>query len=132
MPTFQRHEYDPPPAVSPPPHLTDGYLVHAAALRSGYDTSLFADQTLLVKDPSGAVPAMSFAHGVPEHTELGAATMMHDKRIRRAMLQPVGIPMPRSASFSLGRGTRAATEFAAELGYPVVVKPAVGDPTIET
>lgn len=120
------------PAAVCPPEITDGYLVHAAALRAGLKTSLFAGQTLLVTDPLRAEATSSFAHGVPEQTELGGATMIHDKRIRRAMLQPFGISMPRSASFSVGRGTRKAAEFAANLGFPVVVKPAVGEPTIET
>jgi ABC-type transport system substrate-binding protein len=43
-----------------------------------------------------------------------------------------GLPVPKGATFSVGRGVRDAKNFAERIGYPVVVKPAMGDNAIET
>ena len=51
--------------------------------------------------------------------------------MRRALLQRAGFTIPRGATFSVGRSANAARKFADRTGYPVVVKPAIGDNTIE-
>ncbi|MDS2174059.1 hypothetical protein Q7C18_15245 [Nesterenkonia sp. CL21] len=51
--------------------------------------------------------------------------------MRRGLLGKAGVPQPRGATFSVGRSRGAATRYARAMGYPVVVKPALGDSTID-
>lgn len=115
-----------------PPELTDGWLVHTAALQAGYATLLFPGQAMLLADGGEDVPEGSFVHGVPHQTQLAAATFVQDRRVRRAMLEKEKIPVPRGATFSLGGRIQGALGFAKRLGFPLVLKPMVGDNTIET
>lgn len=113
-------------------HLLDGCLVHATALEAGLGTWLFPGQALLIKGQSGGFGELSFAHGVPQQAHLSMATMVQDNRIRRALLESRGISVPKGASFSVGKGIPGALNFAERIGYPVVVKPVIGESTIET
>lgn len=110
--------------------LWDGYEVHAAALRRRLDVVLYPRQVLIASDHTGA--ELAFVHGVPETSSLGPVTYAQDKRMRRALLERASIPIPRGTTFSVGRGVDNAKRFAEKIGYPVVVKPAVGDNAIET
>src|SRR5690625_2892029 len=112
-----------------PPELRDGFEVHAAALRNGFHTSLYPRQVLIVRDEGGN--ERSFIHGIPETAQLGPVTYAQDKRMRRALMEAAGLPIPRGGTFSVGRGVAEAKKFAARTGYPVVVKPAIGDNAIE-
>jgi hypothetical protein len=80
------------------------------------------------KDPESTV---GFSHGVPQATTLAGATYAQDLRVRRAMLVKAGFAVPRGATFSVGRSQVLARKFAKRVGYPVVLKPAIGDNTIE-
>ncbi|WP_159619785.1 hypothetical protein [Ruania rhizosphaerae] len=75
---------------------------------------------------------LSFVHGVPGTSALGPITYAQDKRMQRGLLERNGVPVPPGATFTMGRGIEAAKRTASKLGYPVVVKPAVGDNGIET
>ncbi|GAA1189629.1 hypothetical protein [Nesterenkonia xinjiangensis] len=119
-------------AADCPPELTDGWLVHAAALQAGCGTLLFPGQALLLTHEDGTLDGGSFAHGVPQQTQLSTATLVQDRRVRRAMLEQHRIRVPEGATFTIGGGTRAALAFAERRGFPVVLKPMVGDNTIET
>src|SRR5690625_1231069 len=110
--------------------LRDGYEVHAAALRRGMNVVLYPRQVLVASDQSGE--ELAFVHGVPETSSLGPVTYAQDKRMRRALLERAGLPVPRGTTFSVGRGVAGAKKFAERIGYPVVVKPAIGDNAIET
>src|SRR5690625_3611973 len=110
--------------------LWDGYEVHAAALRRRLDVVLYPRQILIASDHTGT--ELAFVHGVPETSSLGPVTYAQDKRMRRALLERASIPIPRGTTFSVGRGVDNAKRFAEKIGYPVVVKPAVGDNAIET
>lgn len=112
--------------------LLDGWLVHASAIRHGLHTWLLPGQALMTGSDSESMGELSFAHGVPLEGQLSMATLVQDKRIRRAMLEEQDIPIPKGATFSIGRGSRDARRYASRIGYPVVVKPMVGDNTIET
>lgn len=117
------------PAELCPVVLLDGMLIQKGALSMGLSTMLFPGQALLVEEPDGA--RVAFSHGVPQQTQLSMASFVQDKRIRRALLEQHRIPVPKGATFSVGRGRRAALEYADRLGYPLTVKPMVGDSTVE-
>ena len=109
--------------------MRDGVAVHTAALAAGLSTRLLSRQVLQVYTPEGETTA--FTHGIPQSSTLSAVTYSQDLRMRRGLLGHVGIPQPRGATFSIGRARDAAQRFAREIGYPVVIKPALGDSTID-
>lgn len=108
--------------------IRDGAAVHAAALAAGFSTRLLPRQVLQVWTPGGETT--SFTHGIPQSTTLAAVTYSQDLRMRRGLLGHEEISQPRGATFSLGRGRVAAKRYARKIGYPVVIKPALGDSTI--
>lgn len=108
-----------------PARLRDGYEVHRAGLRHGMDVLLLPRQVLTLRRDGG--DELGFVHGVPQPSTLAAVTYAQDKRMRRELLAAAGVPVPPGASFAIGREVERARRFAAEIGYPVVVKPAVGD-----
>lgn len=110
------------------PDVRDGYEVHRAALRHGLDVVLYPRQVMMV---SSADLEISFIHGIPLSTSLGAVTFAQDKRMRRALMERAELPVPKGATFSVGRGIVDAKRFIERIGYPVVVKPAMGDNAIE-
>lgn len=116
--------------IAIPTELRDGFEVHAAALRHGLDVALYPRQVLIARDPNSG-KELSFVHGVPETAQLGPVTYAQDKRMRRALMESAGLPIPRGVTFSVGRGLDAAKAFAQRIGYPVVIKPAIGDNAIE-
>lgn len=119
------------PLRSCPAELFDGWMMHAAALRQGFSTLLFPGQALMAFHGENHTDGVAFAHGVPNSTWLSSATLMQDKRMRRDVLAAAGVAVPRGRSFSLKRGTPYALEYAGAIGYPVVVKPMVGESTVE-
>lgn len=112
------------------PFLRDGFEVHSGALACGFNVTLLPRQSLLVSTGPSIVGDGSFVHGVPQASTVAAVTLAQDKRIRRALLQRRGLKVPQGATFSIGRGARSARAYARRIGYPVVVKPAMGDNTI--
>lgn len=110
--------------------LRDGYEVHRAALAHGLNVTLLPRQVLEVRTPDGAAQS-TFVHGVPQGTKLSSATYAQDQRMRRALLSRAGFKVPFGATFSVGRSAGSARRYAKRIGYPVVVKPAVGDNTVE-
>lgn len=108
--------------------MRDGAAVHAAALAAGFSTRLLPRQVLQVWTPGGETT--SFTHGIPQSTTLAAVTYSQDLRMRRGLLGHEEISQPRGATFSVGRGRVAAKRYARKIGYPVVIKPALGDSTI--
>lgn len=111
--------------------LRDGYEVHRAALARGLNVRLLPRQVMEVSVPGDPKSTIGFSHGVPQTTTLAGATYAQDLRMRRAMLSKAGYTQPRGATFSVGRSRNLAHRFAERVGYPVVLKPAVGDNTIE-
>lgn len=114
-----------------PKGIRDGYEVHRAALGRGLNVRLLPRQVMQVNIPEEPESTTGFAHGVPQATSLAGATYAQDQRMRRAMLQKAGYAVPRGATFSVGRSRTLGRKFAERIGFPVVVKPAVGDNTIE-
>lgn len=105
----------------------DGVLALDAMLRKGLEISVYPRQVLITDDAD----ELNFVHGLPGTSMLAPVTFAQDKRIRRAMLERGEIPLPKSSTFTMGHGVERAQEFAASIGYPVVVKPGVGDNTTE-
>lgn len=112
-----------------PPGLMDGWLIHTAAIARGLSTWLLSGQVLYVQNSDNQ--ELSFAHGVPEQTRLSSAVIVQDKRIRRSLLEQRGIKTPQGASFSLGKGLPGAQRYARKIGYPVVLKPMIGENSVE-
>lgn len=110
--------------------LRDGYEVQRAALTHGLDLNLLPRQVTEVVDSAVGTRA-AFVHGVPHTSALSSVTFAQDQRMRRALLMRAGYRVPRGATFSVGEGKAKARRFAEKIGFPVVVKPAVGDNTIE-
>lgn len=112
------------------PMLRDGYEVQVAALTRGLDVTLLPRQVLMVGSGNPIVGDASFVHGVPEASTVAGVTFAQDKRVRRAMLQRAGFTVPKGATFSIGKSAGAARRYAERIGYPVVIKPAMGDNTV--
>ncbi len=112
------------PAI--PAVIRDGYEVHRAALRHGLNVLLYPRQVMMTRPAEGG-PELSFVHGIPQTSSLAAVTYAQDKRMRRELLERAGLLVPPGGSFAIGRELDEALAFASEIGYPVVVKPAVGD-----
>jgi hypothetical protein len=109
-----------------PDDLRDGYEIHRAALSYGMDVSLYPRQVLLAGYRDSDV-RLAFVHGIPQTSNLAAVTYAQDKRMRRELLARAGLPVPEGATFAIGRQRDGARRFARAIGYPVVVKPAVGE-----
>jgi D-alanine-D-alanine ligase-like ATP-grasp enzyme len=110
--------------------LHDGYEIHAAALRRGLDVMLYPRQVLT----AGSRPQdgeLSFVHGIPGSSTQSGVTYAQDKQMRRELQAAAGLPVPAGAGFAIGRELYEAKRFAARIGYPVVVKPRLGDNMVE-
>ena len=110
--------------------LRDGYEVHRAALARGLSITLLPRQVLELQTADGESKS-TFVHGVPQGSKLSSVTYVQDLRMRRALLSRAGFKVPLGATFSVGRSSGSAHRYAQRIRYPVVVKPAVGDNTVE-
>lgn len=113
------------------PVLRDGYEVHQAALRRGMNVLLLPRQVMMVSRPDGEGGELAFVHGVPSTSTLSAVTFAQDKRMRRAQLVAAGLPVPKGGSYSISNGVKDAKNLIKRIGYPVVIKPSMGDNMIE-
>lgn len=109
-----------------PTHLYDGYQVHRAALARGLQVLALPRQVLLAGKDRTVPSQVSFAHGVPESSTVSAVTYAQDRRLRRALLERAGVPVPRGATFTWN-GIGPASRWAEAHGYPVVIKETVGE-----
>lgn len=109
--------------------LRDGYEVHRAALRYGLDTLLYPRQVLVARAPGHE---LTFVHGIPQTSSLSGVTYAQDKDARRHLLERAGLPIPAGATFAIGRDRELARAFTRTVGFPVVVKPAIGENMRET
>ncbi len=114
-----------------PADLRDGYEVLRAALRHGLDVTLYPRQWLVARLP-GDDAELAFVHGVPQASTLVAVTYAQDRRMRRELMVAAGLPVPPGETFAIGYQVDKAKRFAREVGYPVVVKPVVGENMRET
>ena len=98
-------------------------LLQKAALLAGYSTIQYTKSAFSIIDDDNDE---LFFHGsaTPLNTA-GAKAICNDKETTRLMLQRRGIPVPQGRSFNNG-DFETAHIYAEQLGYPVVVKPAMG------
>jgi len=98
-------------------------LLQKAALLAGYSTIQYTKSAFSIIDDDNDE---LFFHGsaTPLNTA-GAKAICNDKETTRLMLQRRGIPVPQGRSFNNG-DFETAHAYAEQLGYPVVVKPAMG------
>lgn len=113
-----------------PRGMRDGVEIHRAALSSGMNTRLYPRQVLEVFSPDGE-KTTAFTHGLPQASTLSGVTFTQDLRMARGLLKKAGVPTPAGATFSVGYSKKAALRYGDKLGYPVVVKPEIGDGTID-
>ncbi len=116
-------------ALVPNPNTFDGVLVLGDLLDRGLEIEVLPRQVVIAKDTEGK--SYSFVHGLPGDSGLAPVTYAQDKRMRRSMMERQRMRIPRGATFSVGRGRDLAKKFANRIGYPVMVKPALGDNAIE-
>lgn len=118
-----------PDQAQVPYALRDGFEVHRAALAAGQDVVLLPRQVMLVgqSEAGGTVGRTAFSHGIPQDTTLAGVTFAQDKRMRRDLMSKAGYRVVKGATFSVGRSRRAARRYAERIGYPVMIKPAIGD-----
>ena len=112
------------------PDLHDGYEIHRAALCRGLNVVLYPRQVLTAHARTGG-GELSFAHGIPGTSTQSGVTFAQDRQMRREVQASAGLPVPEGAAFAIGREVVNAKRFAAHIGYPVVVKPRVGDNMVE-
>ncbi len=112
------------------PDNLDGILVLQAALSRQQNISLYPRQVMIIE--GNGDKEMTFIHGLPGSSGLAPVTYAQDKRMRRALLESNGLPVPKGATFTIGRGIKDAKRFAKQIGFPVVLKPSIGDNGIET
>lgn len=110
--------------------LRDGVEIHRAALAAGLCTRLYPRQVLEVYSSDESL-ATAFTHGLPQASTLSGVTFTQDLRMGRGLLEKAGIRTPRGATFSVGYSRKSALRYGEKHGYPVVVKPALGDSTID-
>lgn len=117
--------------LEPPAQVQDGLLIHQAVLARGLDVMLLPRQVMLAGAAGKEPGDVSFVHGIPQASTLSGVTYAQDKRVRRALLAKAGLGVPEGATFSY-RGINDAQAFVKRVGFPLVLKEAVGEnPTEE-
>src|SRR5690625_5006925 len=83
----------------------DTFYLHRAAIDAGYETILFPGQVLVLRAKKsnsaerGGHSDIVFVEGVPPSSTLSGVSYTQERRVRRALLQRRGIPVPRGATF---------------------------------
>lgn len=122
-----------PRAAGIGPMAFDGWIVTATALAFGLDLVIYPRQIVATAEEELQAmrsTRMAFVHGVPSSSTLAAVTYAQDKRIRRALFEAADIPMPTGATFSY-HSNRDVKRYVERIGFPVVVKEAVGENLVE-
>lgn len=102
---------------------TKGHLLEREALRLGLSTTRFSKGAFIATD--GEHPPLLFKWSrSPASSAVSLALCTH-KEATRLRLRRAGVPVPKGRTFT-GGDLEAATAFAERIGYPVVVKPAMG------
>lgn len=98
-------------------------LLQKASLLAGFNTIQYTKSAFVVMDNDDK--KMMFHGSATPINTAGAKAICNHKETTRLILQNKGIPVPEGRSFNTGDlGT--ARQYATQLGYPVVVKPAMG------
>jgi D-alanine-D-alanine ligase-like ATP-grasp enzyme/acylphosphatase/L-alanine-DL-glutamate epimerase-like enolase superfamily enzyme len=104
-------------------NFTKGYLLEREALARGLSTKRFTRSAFIATD--GRKEPLGFKRSrTPLSSALSMALCTH-KEATRLQLQRAGVPVPRGRTFVQG-DYESARAFVDRIGYPVVVKPAMG------
>ncbi|NEE04093.1 enolase C-terminal domain-like protein [Phytoactinopolyspora halotolerans] len=116
--------YDEVPYLQPlGPNGTKGHLLEREALALGLSTTRFSKGAFVATD--NVHPPLMFKWSrSPLSTAVSLALCTH-KEATRMRLRRSGVPVPRGRTFANG-DYGSARAFAERVGYPVVVKPAMG------
>jgi D-alanine-D-alanine ligase-like ATP-grasp enzyme/acylphosphatase len=124
------HEGRPATAYDEVPYLkplgsngTKGHLLEREALALGLTTTRFSKGAFLATD--GVQPPLLFKWSRSPRSSAVSLALCTHKEATRMLLDRAGVPVPRGRTFAHG-DFDAARAFAARIGYPVVVKPAMG------
>lgn len=116
--------YDEVPYLQPlGPNGTKGHLLEREALALGLSTTRFSKGAFVATDGVHE-PLMFKWSRSPLSSALSLALCTH-KEATRMRLRRAGVPVPKGRTFVKG-DYAAARAFAERIGYPVVVKPAMG------
>jgi D-alanine-D-alanine ligase-like ATP-grasp enzyme/acylphosphatase len=127
LPTHQGQPsttYDEVPYLKPlGSNGTKGHLLEREALMLGLATTRFSKGAFLATDH--VHPPLIFKWSrTPRSSAVSLALCTH-KEATRMRLDRAGVPVPRGRTFAYG-DVESAIAFAARIGYPVVIKPAMG------
>lgn len=100
-----------------------GHLLEREALALGLNSTRFSKGAFTVAD--GTHEAVSFKWSRNPLSSAVSLALCTHKEATRLQLQRSGIPVPQGRTFANG-DFETARSFAARIGYPVVVKPAMG------
>lgn len=102
---------------------TKGHLLEREALMLGLRTVRFSKGAFLATD--GVHPPLIFKWSRTPRSSAVALALCTHKEATRMRLSRAGVPVPRGRTFAHG-DFESAKAFASRIGYPVVVKPAMG------
>jgi D-alanine-D-alanine ligase-like ATP-grasp enzyme/acylphosphatase len=102
---------------------TKGHLLEREALALGLNTIRFSKGAFVATD--GVQPPLIFKWSRSPRSSAVSLALCTHKEATRLLLRRAGVPVPKGRTFSYGDFT-AAKAFAERIGYPVVVKPAMG------
>ncbi|WP_158412384.1 enolase C-terminal domain-like protein [Ilumatobacter nonamiensis] len=105
------------------PIAMDSHVLEREALLRGLGSRRYSIKDVTFNDPADRSAAFCWSRS--PLTSRAAAAMTIDKEASRRLLSRAGVPTPRGRVFPLGSAPEAA-EYAATIGFPVVVKPVAG------
>ncbi|NED97157.1 hypothetical protein G1H11_17805 [Phytoactinopolyspora alkaliphila] len=117
------NEFDLPGTETFGKNSLDSYLLEREARRLGLNTVRFRSVNFHAEDQAGR--SIGFHCTTGPSTSRFTAKVCGDKQVTRTLLARAGVSVPAGQVFS-GTEWLQAREFAASLGWPVVVKPADG------
>lgn len=119
------NSYDDVRFISPiGPYAVHGHIIEREALAYGLNSWRFTKSSFVATTDSGE-EIMPFRRSRWPLSGVAAASIAKNKEATRILLKRAGCPVPAGRTFA-GGDTLGAEEFAARIGYPVVVKPAEG------
>ncbi|MDZ5077001.1 enolase C-terminal domain-like protein [Nesterenkonia sp. HG001] len=105
------------------PNGSKGHLLEREALALGLQTTRFSKGAFSATD--GTHPPVAFKWSRNPLSSAVSLALCTHKEATRLQLQRAGIPVPQGRTFAQG-DFATARAFAERIGYPVVVKPAMG------
>jgi D-alanine-D-alanine ligase-like ATP-grasp enzyme/acylphosphatase len=116
--------YDEVPYLQPlGPNGTKGHLLEREALALGLSTTRFSKGAFVATDGLHDPLVFKWSRS-PLSSAVSLALCTH-KEATRMRLNRAGVPVPKGRTFA-NRDYTSAREYAKRIGYPVVVKPAMG------